>query len=65
MKLILFQVHSSNFLIRHLPADWVFPAIQTTGHLKPFGGGRARDQVYNRLIIAKRLTAPIRGDERE
>ena len=53
------------FLIRHLPAGRVFPAIQTTGHLEPFGGRRARDQIDDRLIIAKRLAAPIRGDERE
>src|ERR1039458_9868493 len=65
MKLVLLQVHSPNFLIRHLPAGRVFPAIQTTGYLEPFGSRRARNQIHDRLIIAKRLAAPIRGDERE
>src|ERR1035441_1253000 len=65
MKLVLLQVHPPNFLIRHLPAGRVFPAIQTTGYLEPFGGRRARNQIHDRLIIAKRLAAPIRGDERE
>ena len=65
VKLVLFQVHSLDFLIRHLAARRVFPTIQTAGHLESFGGGRARDQIYDRLIIPKRFTAPIRGDERE
>src|ERR1039458_4842145 len=65
MKFVLFQVHSPNFLIRHLPAGRVFPTIQTAGHVEPFGCRRARDQIHDRLIIAKRLAAPIRGDERE
>ena len=65
MKFVLFQVHSPNFLIRYLPAGRVFPTIQTAGHLEPFGCRRARDQIHDRLIIAKRLAAPIRGDERE
>ena len=34
MKLVLLQVDPPNFLIRHLPAGRVFPAIQTTGHLE-------------------------------
>src|ERR1035438_9403751 len=34
MELVLLQVHSPNFLIRHLPAGRVFPAIQTTSHLE-------------------------------
>jgi len=65
MKPVPFQVHSLDFLIRHLPTGRVFPTIQTAGHLEPFGGRRARDQIYDRLIIPKRLAAPIRGDERE
>src|ERR1035437_6547834 len=65
MKLVLLQVHSPNFLIRHLPAGRVFPAIQTTGYLEPFGSRRARNQIHDRLIISKRLPAPIRGDEKE
>src|ERR1035437_2850224 len=65
MKLVLFQVHSPNFFIRHLPTSRVFPTIQTAGHLEPLGGRRARDQTHDRLIIAKRLAAPIRGDEGE
>src|ERR1035441_8670384 len=65
MKLVLFQVHSLDFLIRYLPTGRVFTTIQTAGYLEPFGGCRARDQIYDRLIIPKRLAAPIRGDERE
>ena len=65
MKRVPFQVHSFNFLIRNLPTGRVFPTIQPAGHLEPFGGRRARDQIYNRLIIPKRLAPPIRGDERE
>src|ERR1039457_2780591 len=65
MELVLLQVHSPNFLIRPLPAGRVFPAIQTTGYLEPFGSRRARNQIHDRLIISKRLAAPIRGDERE
>src|SRR5450755_2272510 len=65
MKLILLQVHPPNFLVRHLPAGRVFPAIQTTGHLEAFGSRRARNQIHDRFIIAKWLAAPIRGDERE
>ena len=65
MKLVRFEVHSFNFLIRHLPPGRVFPTIQTAGHLESFGGRRARDQIYDRLIVPQRLTAPIRGDERE
>src|ERR1035437_2358188 len=65
MELVLLQVHPPNFLIRHLPAGRVFPAIQTTSHLEPFGSRRARNQIHDRLIISKRLAAPIRGDERE
>ena len=65
MKRVPFQVHSLKFLIRHIPSGRVFPTIQTAGHLEPFGSRRASDQVYDRLIISKRFTAPIRGDERE
>ena len=65
MKLVWFEVYSFNFLIRDLPAGRVFPTIQTAGHLESFGGGRARDQIYDGLVIPKRLAAPIRGDERE
>ena len=65
MRFVLFQVHSANFLIRHLPAGRLFPTIQTADHLEPFGCRRARDQIHDRLIIAKRLAAPIRGDDRE
>ena len=45
VKLVLLQVHSPNFLIRHLPAGRVFPTIQTASHLESFGGRRARDQI--------------------
>ena len=65
VKLVLFQVHSLDFLIRHLAAGRVFPTIETAGHLESFGGRRARDQIYDRLIIPKWFTAPIRGYERE
>src|ERR1035437_11026131 len=65
MNPVLFQIHSLDFLLRHLPSGRVFTTIQTAGHLEPFGGRRARDQIYDRLIIPKRLAAPIRGDERE
>src|SRR4030043_1680737 len=65
MKRVPFQVHSLKFFNRYLPAGRVFPTIQTAGHLEPFGGRRASDQVYDRLIIQKGFTAPIRGDERE
>ena len=61
MKRVPFQVHSVKFLIRHIPSGRVFPTIQTAGHLEPFGSRRASDQVYDRLIISKRFTAPIRG----
>jgi hypothetical protein len=53
MKFALFQVHSLDFLIRHLATGRVFPAIQTAGHLESFGGRRASDQIYDRLIIPK------------
>ena len=36
MKLVLFQIHSLNFLIRHLPTGRISPTIQTAGHLEPF-----------------------------
>ena len=65
MELILLEVHSLDFFVCHLPAGRVFPTIQTAGYLEPLGGSRVRDQVYDRLIIPKRLAAPIRGDERE
>ena len=65
MKLVRFEVHSFNFLIRHLATGRVFPTIQTAGHLESFGGRRARDQIYDCLIVPQRLAAPIRGDERE
>jgi hypothetical protein len=55
MELVLLQVDPPNFLIRHLPAGRVFPAIQATGHLQPFGSRRARDQIHDRFISAKRL----------
>jgi hypothetical protein len=53
MKFALFQIHSLDFLIRHLATGRVFPAIQTAGHLESFGGRRASDQIYDRLIIPK------------
>ena len=65
MKFVAFQVDLFNFLIRHLAAGGVFPTIQTAGYLEALGGGRARDQIDDWLIIPKRLAAPIRGDERE
>ncbi len=65
MKFALFQIHTLDFLIRHLATGRVLPAIQTAGHLESFGGRRASDQIYDRLIIPKRFAAPIRGDERE
>ena len=65
MKRVPFQVQPLNFIIRHLPAGRVFPPIQTAGHLESFSGRRARDQIYDRLIIPKGLAAPIRGDERK
>ena len=65
MKLVLLQVYSLNLLVCYLAASRVFPAIQAAGHLQPFGGRRARDQIDDRLIITKRFAAPIRGDEGE
>ena len=65
VKLVPFQIHSLDFLIRHLATGRVFATVKTAGHLETFGGRCARDQIDDRLIIAKRLTAPIRGDERE
>ena len=65
MKLVPFQIHLVYFLIRDLPTGRVFPTIQSACHLEPFDGRRARDQVYNCLIIPKRLPAPIRGYERK
>lgn len=38
MNLVLFEVHLADFPICHFSASRVFPAIQTTRHLKPFGG---------------------------
>src|ERR1017187_9877689 len=64
MKLVLFEVHLSNLFVCHLSTRRVFPTIQSAGHLKPFGSCRARDEIHDRLIIAKRLAAPIRRDER-
>jgi hypothetical protein len=61
VKLVFSQVHSPDFRISHLPTRWVFATVQTAGHLEPFGGRRARDQIDDRLIIAKRLATPIRG----
>ena len=65
MKLALFQIHALDFLIGHLAAGRVFAMVKTAGHLETFGCRCARDQVDDRLIIAKRLAAPVRGDERE
>jgi hypothetical protein len=44
MKFALFQIHSLDFLIRHLATGRIFPAIQTAGHLESFGGRRASDR---------------------
>jgi len=65
VKLVLFQVHSPDFFIRDFPAGRVFPALQAAGYPETFGGRRTRDRIDDCLIIAKRLAASIRGDERE
>ena len=41
------------------------PSRGKSSHLESFGSRRARDQIYDRLIIPKWFTAPIRGYERE
>ena len=67
MKRVSFQRYLLHFLFRNLnlPAGRVFSETQTAGHLKTFGCRRARDQIYDCLIIPERLTPPIRGDEGE
>jgi len=37
----------------------------SAGHLQPFGGSSARDEIDDRLIIPELFTAPIRGAEGE
>ena len=55
MKLVLLQVDPPNFLIRHLPAGRVYPAIQTTGHLEsPLA-----------VVVAPELNAAGYLDERD
>ena len=65
MKCVPFQVYPLNFIIRYLPTGRVFPPIQAAGHVESFSGRRARDQIYDRLIIPKWLATPIRGNERK
>jgi len=65
MKLVLFQVYSLNLFVCYLAASRVFPAIQSAGHLQPFCGRCARDQIDDRFIISHRFAAPIRADEGE
>jgi hypothetical protein len=65
MELVLSQVYSLDSIVSRLPTCWVFATVQTTGYLETFGGRHARDQINDRLIIAKRLAASIRADERE
>ncbi len=65
MKRVTFQVHSLDFLIRHLASGWVFPTIQPTAHLKSFGRRRMSNQVDDGLVILKGLSAPIGRNERE
>src|SRR5579863_8040829 len=59
------QVYALHFLVRHLAACRILAPIQATGHLEPRRPGRLGYQIHDRLIVAQRLTAPVRGDKGE
>ena len=65
MEAMAFQVDPLHRLVRDPPPGRVFAAIQTTDDLQALRGGRPRDQVDDRLVVAQRLAPPIRGDERK
>ena len=65
MKLAALQIHSLHFFIRHLAARRILSPVQAAGHFQPLRRGRSRNQLHDRLVVAQRFAAPIRGDERE
>jgi hypothetical protein len=62
MKLAALQIHSPHFFIRHLAARRIFSPVQAASCLQALRGGRSRNQLHDRLVIAQRLAAPIRRD---
>ena len=65
VEAVAVQVDTLYLLVRDPAPGGVFSAIQTTDDLKALRGGRPRNQVDDRLVVAQWLAPPIRGDERE
>src|SRR2546427_6438568 len=65
MKRAARQVYLFHLLVGYLPTSRILPTVETADHRQPLCRGRPRDEMHDRFIVAQRLPAPIRGDERE
>ena len=63
MKLAAFQLEALHLLVTDLAPGGIFASIEPTGDFQALGGGRSGDQIDDRLIVAQRFPAPVRGDE--
>src|SRR5437899_13057291 len=65
VEAVAVNVHGLHLLVRDSATSRVLSAIQTTDDFEAFRGGRAGDQVDDRLVVPQRFTSPVRGNEGE
>src|SRR6266566_5417916 len=65
VEVVAVNVHGLHLLVRDSATRRVLSPVQTTDDSEAFRGGRAGDQVDDRLVVPQRLTSPVRGNERE
>ena len=59
------EVHGGNLGVRDLVTDGIPTPIETASDGQALSRGRLRDQLHDRLVVAQRFAAPVRGDEGE
>ena len=65
MKAVRVQTQVRELSVSDFPAHGVAASVEPACDLETLGRGRVGDQLHDRLIVAKWLTPPVRGDERE
>src|SRR6266849_6060929 len=63
VEAVAVDIHGLHLLVRDSATRGVLSAVQPTDDFEAFRGGRAGDQVDDRLVVPQRFTSPVRGNE--
>src|SRR3990172_1375994 len=65
VEAVAVDIHGLHLLVRDSATRRVLSTVQPTDDFEAFRGGRAGDQVDDRLVVPQWLTSPVRGNEGE